>query len=98
MSFFQKARDMYRMQKQAKEIKKDLRHIHIEAEQEGVKITINGEMEIMSVELTPEVIQEGTGNKKTLEEKILKAMSKGFKKAQQIAAEKMKGVMGNFGV
>lgn len=98
MSFFQKARDMYRVQKQAKGIKKDLRNIQIEAEQGGVKITINGEMEIISVELTPEVIQEGIKNKKSLEEKLLKTFAKGLKKAQQIAAEKMKGVMGNFGI
>lgn len=98
MGFFQKTRDMYKMQKQAKGIKKDLRNIHIEAEQEGVKITINGEMEIVEVELTPEVIQEGVASKKNLEEKLLKAFSKGLKKARQIAAEKMKGVMGNFGM
>ena len=38
MSKFQQMKDMYKLQKQAKDIKKKLKNIHIEAEEEGVMI------------------------------------------------------------
>lgn len=95
MAFLQKARDMYRIQKQAKGIKKDLKNIHIEAEEGGVTITFNAEMEVVSVQISDEAMQNG---KKSLEGKIEKAIGKGLKKAQQIAAEKMKGIMGEMGM
>ena len=88
---FQKAKDMYKMQKQAKEIKKELKNIHIEAEEQGVKIVINAEMDIISVNIEDASMQD----KKSLEQKIQKAFEKAIKKAQQIAAEKMRGLMGN---
>lgn len=95
---FQKAKDAYRLQKQAKEIKKDLKNIHVESEQDGVTITVNAEMEVISVNISDETMQQTTGNKKVLEDRLVKSFNKGLKKAQQIAAEKMKHLMGDFGL
>ncbi|MEK7545249.1 MAG: YbaB/EbfC family nucleoid-associated protein [Patescibacteria group bacterium] len=95
MAFLQKARDMYRIQKQAKGIKKDLKNIHIEAEEGGVSITVNAEMEVVSVQISDEAMQNG---KVSLQGKIEKAFGKALKKAQQVAAEKMKGIMGEMGM
>ena len=86
---FEKAKDMYALQKRAKEIKKELRNTHIEAEEDGIIVTINGEQEVISVQL-PETID----NSKKLSEKLVKAFNKGIKKSQQIAADLMKDVMG----
>lgn len=85
--------DMYRLQKEAKKIKKELSKTHIFSEINGVKVTVTGEQTVVSVEILDDVVLE---NKKKLEKSILEATNKAFKKAQQIAAEKMKSVMGGF--
>jgi len=89
---FDKAKDLYKMQKQARSIKKKLKKTHIEAEQEGVTITINGEQEVQTVEISDEAIE----NKKKLQINLEKAFNKAIKKSQQIGAEMMKEVMGDF--
>lgn len=91
---FDQAKNLYQLQKQAKEIKKELRNIHIEAEVEGVVVIIDGEQEVVSVTV-PEGAEQ---NPRKLEENLVKAFNKAIKKSQQIAAEKMKGVMGGLGL
>lgn len=86
---------MYRMQKNTKAIKKDLKNIHIESEHEGIALTLNGELEIVNINIGDEALEVGVKNKKILEDRIKKAFEKALKKTQQIAAEKMKGVMGD---
>lgn len=94
MGMFQQAKDMYKLQKEAKTIKKELANIHIEAEEDGVIVTINAEMEVMDVKISDEALQ----NKVSLEKSLVKAFNKGLKKGQEIAAEKMKGVMSMMGM
>lgn len=89
----EKAKDLYKLQKQAREIKKKLKATHIEAEENGVIITVNGEQEVQSIQISDEAMQ----NKKKLQESIEKAFNKGIKKSQQIGAEFMKEVMGPMG-
>lgn len=91
---FDQAKNLYQLQKQAKEIKKELQNIHIEAEVEGIIVIIDGEQEVVSVSIPEEAHQ----NPKKLEENLVKAFNKAIKKSQQIAAEKMKGVMGSLGL
>jgi len=88
---FDKAKDLYKLQKQAREIKKKLKNTHIEAESDGVVVIMNGEQEIMKITISDQAME----NKKTLEISIEKAINKTVKKAQQIGAEMMKGVMGD---
>ena len=88
-----KFKDLYKVQKQAKQIKKELKNIHIEAESEGILVTINGEQEVVSIKL-PEVIHDP----KKLAENLVKAFNKALKKSQQISADRMKGVMGDMGL
>lgn len=88
-----KLKDLYRMQKQAKQIKKELKNIHIEAEAEGIFVTINAEQEVIEIKL-PEIIHDT----KKLSENLVKAFNKALKKSQQIAADRMKGVMGDMGL
>ena len=87
---FDKARDLYKLQKQARQIKNQLKNTHIEAEHEGVVVTINGEQEVIKVEINDEAL----ANKKNLEENLVKCLNKAIKKSQQIGAELMKDVMG----
>lgn len=85
--------DMYKLQKDAKKIKKELAKMHIFAESNGVKVTVTAEQEVVSIEILDEAILM---DKKKLEKSLLEATNKAFKKAQQIAAEKMKTIMGGF--
>ncbi len=94
MGKMQQMKDLYKLQKQAKDIKKKLKNIHIEAEEEGVKITINGEQEPVSVEISEDALKD----KKKLEASILSALKKGLKKSQEVAAVNMKDVMSEMGM
>lgn len=86
---FDKAKDMYKLQKEAKRIKKELNNTHIEAEEEGVIVTVNGEQEVVSIHIPDEALQNSK-----LTEILKKCMNKAVKKSQQVAAEMMKDIMG----
>ncbi|OIP81826.1 hypothetical protein COW94_01535 [Candidatus Peregrinibacteria bacterium CG22_combo_CG10-13_8_21_14_all_44_10] len=92
MSTFGQMKDMYKLQKQAKQIKKKLSKLHIEAEVEGIIVTINGEQEVVEVK-----IPEEKRNDPKLGKYLLEAFNKAIKKSQQIAADEMKDVMGQMG-
>ncbi|MBT4917518.1 YbaB/EbfC family nucleoid-associated protein, partial [Candidatus Peregrinibacteria bacterium] len=64
-----KAKDLYKLQKQARQIKKELKKTHIEADHEGVIVVINGEQEVVNVEISDDALE----NKKKLEENLEKA-------------------------
>ncbi len=89
-----KFKDMYQLQKQAKQIKKKLQNTHIEAEVEGVLVTIDGQQDIVDVKISDDEMQ----NKKKLEQNLVKALNKGIKRSQQYGAEEMKDVMGDMGM
>jgi len=88
---FDKAKDLYTLQKKAKTIKKELKNTHIEAEEDGIIITVNGEQEVISV-IIPETL---SSNMQKTGKILVKCMNKAIKKSQQVAAELMKDVMGD---
>lgn len=89
---FDKVKDMYKLQQQARQLKKELKNTHIEAESDGVIAVIDGEQEVISIAFPEGEIKDS----KKLAEHTVKALNKGIKKSQQIAAEKMKPLMGGF--
>lgn len=91
---FDKAKNLYKLQKQARDIKGKLKNTHIEAEQDGVTVTINGEQEVMSIAITDEALQD----KKKLQSSLGKCFNKAIKRSQQIGAELMKDIMGDMGM
>jgi len=84
-----------KLQQEAMKIKKELENTQIEAEVDGLVVTINGEMKIEKVEFEDTKI---IGDQAALEKAILEAVNKWMKKAQEVAAEKMQGVMGQMGM
>lgn len=94
---FDKVKQLYQLQKQAKQIKDELANIHIEAEEKigdyVVVVTVNGEMQTVATKIPVELMETKYVDK--LGEAITKAANKAIKKAQEIAAEKMKAVMGD---
>ena len=55
---FGKIQNIYKLKKQADEMKKQLAVEIIEAESHGVKVTMNGNQEVLSVETNPELGKE----------------------------------------
>lgn len=96
MGIFGQAKDMYQLQRKAKEIKKQLAGLHIEAAVEGVIVTINGEQEVVDIKIPEEMLKPE--NQMKLQTALLSAFNKAIKKSQEIAAEKMRDVMGNLGL
>lgn len=91
-NMLQKVRNMYRVQREAKKAKKELRAIHIEAEHHGVTVTIDGEQTVVNIVIDASVSRE------SIAEYTKEALNRALKKAQVIAAEKMQGVMGELGL
>ncbi len=83
---------MFKLQKQAKKIKKELKNIHVEAEAEGVLVVVNAEQEVVSIEIGEDVPRD------RIPELLKDALNRAMKKAQVVAAEKMQGVMGQMGL
>jgi len=92
MVSFKQARDMFKLQRDAKRVKKELKNIHVEAEASGVNVVVSAEMEVVSVVIGPEVPRE------RIPELLVDALNRAFKKAQVISAEKMQGIMGEMGL
>ncbi len=93
MGFFDQAKDMYKLQKQAKQIKKELKKVHIEAETDGVVIVVDGEQNFIEARI-PEAL---SGDLDRISKAFVESANKAIKKSQTIAAEKMKDVMGGLG-
>ena len=56
---FGKMKDMYNMQKQAKQIKDDLKKVHVEAEVDGITVTVSGEMDIVKIDIPESAMELG---------------------------------------
>lgn len=92
MISFGKAKDMFRLQREAKKIRKELKAIHVEAEGQWCSVVVSAEMEVVSI-----TTKEGAP-KEALERDIADALNRALKKAQIVSSEKMQGVMGEMGL
>ncbi len=89
------------MLKQAQELKskldkaqKELSNTIIEADsgKGAVKVTINGQQKILSIKISPKVIDPN--NVEYLEKLVLKAISEATAKSQKVAAKQLRGLTG----
>lgn len=90
------------MLKQAMELKskvdkaqKELAKLTIEAEsgKGAVKVSVNGQQKILSIKISPEVIDPNEA--KNLEELVLKALNEALEKANKIASKHLSGLAGD---
>ena len=93
--------DQMKMINQLRKTQKELKNeiVEVEAGDGAVVIQITGELKIKKVELDPEKIDLDYIHE--LERWIENAMRDGYAKAQEIATDKMKplmGALGNFGM
>ncbi len=92
MNTFQKAKDMFRLQREAKKVKKELKNIHVEAETLNVKVIVSAEMEVIDIVISPTATIAG------LPAELKDALNRAFKKAQVVSAERMQAIMGELGI
>ena len=95
MGMFDQAKDLYKLQKQAKQIKDELANIHIESTEGGVKVVINGEQNVISIHVEQEFYKDDFVK---VDKDLVVAMNKAIRKSQAIAADKMKEIMGGMGM
>lgn len=91
-------KDQFKMVNDLRKAQKELANeiIEVEAGDGAVVIQVNGELKIKSVKLNPDLID--FDDIAELEEWIKIAVRDGFAKAQEIATEKMKPLMGGLGL
>lgn len=84
---------MNQLRKAQKDLAKEI--IEVEAGEGAVVVQINGELKIKSVKIDPEMVD--LENISELEHWVEIAVRDGMTKAQEVAAEKMKPLMGGLG-
>ena len=87
--------ELMKLQQQAQKVQAELDNIHIEAESQWFVVTLNGQLKAIKVEIEDITLLQ---DKAKLEAAALEAINKGMKKAQEIAAQKMQGGMGDLGL
>ena len=92
MTSISQAKDLFRMQKEAKKIKKQLKKIQVEAEAEGVKVVVSAEPEVL------EIFIPSDADPARVPDLLKDALNRALKKAQIVAAEQMQSVMGSMGM
>ncbi len=87
------AKMVMKMKKLQKELSKEI--IEVESEEGTVTIRINGEQKIKKIAIDPEGVD--LDNIDELEDQLETTVKEAINKSQQVAAEKMKPVMGQLG-
>lgn len=95
MGMFDDTKKLLKLRKEAKEIQKKLKNIHIEADEGNVTITISAEQEVVKVDIKDDSLSADI--KKKLESNLVSSFNKAIKKSQAVAAENMKSILGELG-
>ena len=95
---FDKAKQLYQLQKKAKQVQKELKNTEVEAKSTDglVTVVLSADQKIKLVEIDDSLMN--VQSKGDLEEKIVRVVSEGLSRAQGVAAEKTKGLMGDMGL
>lgn len=83
------------MQQEAKKMQKKLKSLHIEAEEGGITVTVDASMELVDVLISDDAWSKGKEHVRT---HLKLAVQKATKKAQEVAADNMKDIMGSLGM
>lgn len=89
-------KDVYKLQKQAKEMKKMMKEIEIEAEEDGVLVVVNAAQDVVDIQIEDHLL--APEHKNRIKKNTMEALKRAKKKAEEIAAEKMKPLMGQMGM
>jgi DNA-binding YbaB/EbfC family protein len=91
LSMLNQARELKaNLDKAQKELSKTI--VEADAGKGAVKVTVNGQQKILSIKISPEVIDPK--NAKKLEDLIMKALTDAIAKSQKVASSQLKGLTG----
>jgi DNA-binding YbaB/EbfC family protein len=95
---FDKARQLYDLQKKARAIQKELRETEVEAKAAAgaVVVVFNGEQHIQSVKIDESMLSPAKKNE--LEKALQQAIAECVARVQALAAEKMKAIAGDLNI
>jgi len=95
---FDKAKQLYDLQKKARAIQKELKDTEIEARSMGdlVGVRFNGEQHVLGIDIDESLVADG--KKRELEKALQQAIAEAISKSQALAAEKMKIIAGNLNI
>jgi nucleoid-associated protein EbfC len=95
---FDKAKQLYDLQKKARAIQKELKDTEVEAKAANglVKVVFNGEQHVQSVEIDESLLK--AENKRELEKALQQSIAEAVSRAQGLAAEKMKSIAGDLNI
>lgn len=95
---FDKARQLYELQKKARGVQKELKEIEIEAKSGDGRVVVifSGEQKIKSIQIDESLLT--TENKGQLERTLEQTIGEAISRSQAVAAEKTKALMGDLGV
>ena len=82
---FDKLKDLAEMKKQAGAMQATLANEKVEVENSGIKIVMNGNMEVLKLEINPEL------DKESQERYLKESFNQAIKKVQNLMAQKMMG-------
>lgn len=93
-----KIKDMYELQKKAKQVQKELKDIEVEASSNDgwVTVVFNGEQHLTQISIDEAALSPE--NKRELEKDLRNTISQAISRAQAVAAEKMKDIAGGLGI
>ena len=91
LSMLNQARELKsKLDKAQKELGKTI--VEAESGKGAVKVTVNGQQQIKSIKISPDVIDPNKA--KYLEELVLKAVTEAINKSQKLAAKQLGGLTG----
>jgi len=95
---FDKAKQLYQLQKKAREVQKELKNTEVESRSvDGlISVVFTGDQKVKTVEIHESLLTPD--KKREIEEKLTRVISEGLSRAQAVAAEKTKGLMGEMGI
>ena len=95
---FSKAKELYDLQKKAKQIQKELKDTEIEAKSNDgwVTVVFNGEQHLTDIDIAEEALDPK--NKKELEKDMKNTITQAISRAQAYAGEKMRAIAGNLNI
>lgn len=95
---FDKAKQMWKLQAEAKKIQNELKEMEFEGVELGgkVKVIVNGEQKVTDIQLDDSLMDPS--EKESLVRFLKQAISSAVTKSQQAAAQKMKSIAGDLGL
>lgn len=95
---FDKAKQLWKLQAEAKRIQNELREMQFEGIELGgkVRVVVNGEQKVEAIDIDDSLLDPS--EKEGLERFLKQALSSAISKSQQAAAQKMKAIAGDLGM